>query len=89
MPLTEKEARALGKARLRVDDRMFNFAANVAKDAGIRPADMWPMVLAIAVLKLSKAEKSAMLGGELTDALQLVSKAEVDWRLEQRGFRKQ
>lgn len=88
MPLTIEQARRLGEAKLRIDRDIFDFAANVADEMEISGDARGPMILAIAILKLSRVDiRSEALQSEMTDALALVDKAEKQWRLEQMGWR--
>lgn len=84
MSMTIQEARAVGASKLRIPPELFRRALSAAKGMeGMRVEDLGPMALALALMGISEAHKSSdQLENELTDALQVVAKAENEWRME-------
>lgn len=89
MALSIEQARELGRSKLRIDNDVFNLASSVADEMEVKGENRPAMILAIAILKLSRVDmQSQHLEGELRDALALVQVAEKEWKLERMGFRK-
>lgn len=82
--LTIEEARELGAKKLRIDQGLFDRSVKAARQMQVRPEDMGPMTLALAILGVSKAHKGDSMARELTDALELVARVENEWRMELR-----
>lgn len=83
MRMTIEEALQIGEAMLRIDRQLFEKSLDAARRVeGMRPQDLGPMTLAIAVLGVSKVDpRDEGLAAEMTDALALVGKAETTWRM--------
>lgn len=83
MRMTIEEARQIGEAMLRIDRQLFEKSLDAARRVEeMRPQDLGPMTLAIAILGISKVNPhDEGLAAEMTDALALVDKAETTWRM--------
>lgn len=85
MPMTLSEARQVGAEKLKITRPLFDRALEAAKAMKVRPQDLGPMTLALALMGVVKANTSDRgLEAELTDALAVVSKAETEWSMERR-----
>jgi hypothetical protein len=82
MPLTIDEARRLGSAKLGVAQSVFDKALQHAKDIAQRPQDVGPLALAMAIMGIAKVRDPKEIESEMVDALQLIDKAEKEWRME-------
>lgn len=85
MPMTINDARQIGESKLRISRPLFDKSFELAKRMGVRPQDLGPMTLALAILGVVKANKSDRgLEAEMHDALVLVSRAETEWNMERK-----
>lgn len=86
MPLTIDEARRLGSEKLGIAQPLFDKCLGHAQDMvmreGGKPADLGPLTLALALMGASKSYETEDIQGEMVDALQLIDKAEKEWRME-------
>lgn len=83
MRMTVEEARQIGEAMLRIDRQLFEKSLDAARKVEeMRPQDLGPMTLAIAILGISKVDpRDEGLAAEMTDAFALIDKAETTWRM--------
>lgn len=81
------EAMQIGTQKLKLRPEILMKAKEAAKEMGVLPAHMPPMMLALAIMGVAKAVDPEELSGELTDALALVSRAEKEFEMEKRGMR--
>lgn len=84
-----REAREIGRRKLQVDGPLFGKCLEQAKRMGVEKEHLPPMALALALLGVSQAQTTDIgLQNELRDALNIVSQAENEWRMEQKLGRK-
>lgn len=83
--MTIGDARQIGEQKLRIDRGLFDKCLEQAKAMNVLPRDQGAMTLALALLGTSKAHQSDQgLQAELTDALEVVGRAEKEWIMEQK-----
>lgn len=84
--MTIEEAREIGAALLKVDRGLFEKSLEAARRVeGMRPEDLGPMSLVLAVMGVSKVNPNdSGIERELGDALDLINKAEIAWRLQRK-----
>ena len=81
-----QDAQVIGAAKLHVDPGLFQKCLEVAKEMEVKPKDLGPMALILAILGVSKAHQSDdILEAEMMDAAELVAKAENEWNLERKA----
>ena len=84
-----QEAREIGRRKLQVDSALFENSLEQAKRMDVEKEHLPPMALALALLGASQAQTTDIgLQNELRDALNIVSQAESEWRMEQKLGRK-
>jgi hypothetical protein len=83
MRMTVEEARQIGEAMLRIDRQLFEKSLDAARKVEeMRPQDLGPMTLVLAILGISKVNpRDEGFAAEMTDALALIDKAETTWRM--------
>lgn len=83
--MTVNDARQIGLGKLKVDRPLFDKCMEVAKGMEVRAEDLGAMTLALALMGASKADRSDKgLKNELMDALEIVSRAEKEWLMDQK-----
>lgn len=79
------EARLIGKAKLNIEEQLFEKCLEAAKQMAVETQHLPPMALALGLLGVSEAQKTSIgLENEMRDALQVVSMAEKEWRFDQK-----
>lgn len=77
------EAREIGSAKLDIDGPLFDKCLEQAGRMGVEKKHLPPMTLALALLGISKAQETSIgMQAELRDALNVVSQAEEEWKLD-------
>ena len=83
--MTLNEARDIGQSKLKIDAPLFQKCVEEAKKMEVEAQHLGPMALAIAIMGVSKAQTTDMgLQHEMRDALNIVSQAEREWRMDQK-----
>ena len=80
------DAYRIGSSKFNLEPHMMTKCREVAEEMGVLPQHMGPMMLALAIMGISKAVTQEDLSGELTDALQLVSMAEKEYNMDRKAM---